>query len=578
MPSSSSQHPPRGQLRAYGLGMLDPRIADEIENHLGNCPDCSAYVAGISSDGFLATFRSARSEEQEDRPETLSATAVHASNGASGAPASVIMAPELAGLTHYEVLGELGQGRTGTVYLARNQLMGRYEALKVLAREISDRPTVLERFMAEIRAVAGLHHRHIASVYSVLAAGERVVLAMEYVDGLDLERLVAGRGPLPVLTCCYLASQAAEALHYIQEQSRIHGDVRPGNLLLTEDGERPVVRLMDFGQARAAIGTQTLDPGTAGPPLDLSRRTLAAPSDLSSRWTAPEVISGSHPVDIRADIYGLGCTLYYLLSGHPPFPGAGDHRKREGRGAPGPAALNLIRPEVPAELAAVVFRMMARNPEQRFQTPREVVKALAPYLRTSASARRVAGASSTSARATDRSESEFDLSFAESSSRQATRDTTSGDAGQPRPRAHEYQPKVATGDSSGGIQTRARRHVRLAWFWPVVLTGTAITASAFSFFRVPPPARNEVAVASPEKGLGKPATKREVTPPPPPPEPAPKLADLPYPPFDDPPSVQVAVEPPADPDLQLYWKRNVLHLPERGSGSRSGATAQADAG
>ena len=169
-------------------------------------------------------------------------------------------------------------------------------------------------------------------------------------------------GPCPVLTSCYLASQAAEALHSIQEHSLIHGDVRPGNLLLTEDGERPVLRLMKLGQARATRRDAYADRDSAGLPLELSRRTLAAPSHLSSRWTAPELLTGSNPADIRADIYGLGCTLYYLLSGHPPFPGAGDNRKREGRGAPGPAALNLIRPEVPAEFAAVVSRMDGRKP------------------------------------------------------------------------------------------------------------------------------------------------------------------------------------------------------------------------
>ena len=160
------------------------------------------------------------------------------------------VAAGLADHPDYEILRELGRGGMGVVYLAQNRLMGRMEVLKVVGSHLINRGGVLDRFLAEIRHAARLHHPNIVTAYSALRLGESLVLAMEYVDGLDLSKLVKARGPLPVAHACNYVQQAALGLQHAHEHGMVHRDIKPSNLMLARQGNRAVIKVLDFGLAK----------------------------------------------------------------------------------------------------------------------------------------------------------------------------------------------------------------------------------------------------------------------------------------------------------------------------------------
>ena len=210
----------------------------------------------------------------------------------------------------YEVLGELGRGGMGIVYLARNVLMDRREVLKVVNKELLDKPGVAERFLREIRSAAMLRHNNVVQAYSAIQAGELLLFAMEYVDGEGLDRVVQRQGPLPIPYACHYISQAALGLQHAHEHQMVHRDVKPQNLILSRQGKKHVVKVLDFGLAKAKRE------GEAVTELTGVGAMMGTPT-----YMAPEQAQDAASADIRADIYSLGCTLYFLLTGAPPFTG-----------------------------------------------------------------------------------------------------------------------------------------------------------------------------------------------------------------------------------------------------------------
>jgi WD40 repeat protein/tRNA A-37 threonylcarbamoyl transferase component Bud32 len=268
-------------------------------------------------------------------------------------------------LGSYVLLEKLGQGGMGAVFKARNWKLGRPAAVKVIRKERLDNPDTVRRFYREIQAAGQLAHPNIVLAYDADEADGAHFFAMEYVEGTDLARLVKQQGPLPVALACECARQAALGLQHAFEKGMVHRDVKPSNLLLTPAG---VVKVLDLGLARLR------HPGDEGDSAGTLTQEGAFIGTLD--YIAPEQALDSHTVDIRADLYSLGCSLYFLLTGRVPFLGTAaekllKHQMQE------PAPLEELRPDVPPAVAAVVRRLMAKRPADRYQTPAEAAEALA---------------------------------------------------------------------------------------------------------------------------------------------------------------------------------------------------------
>jgi hypothetical protein len=261
----------------------------------------------------------------------------------------------------------------GVVYLARNQLMDRLEVLKVVNKALLDRPGAMERFLREIRSAARLHHANVVAAYSAVQSGELLAFAMEYAEGEDLAKLVQTQGPLPVAHACSYVQQAALGLQHAFEKKMVHRDIKPQNLILAREGTRHIVKVLDFGLAKV---THARNEEMA---LTGDRAMLGTPA-----YGAPEQMLDAANADIRADVYSLGCTLYYLLTGAPPFRGRSLYEVLQAHQSTEAKPLNLVRPEVPEELAAVVRKMLAKDPAQRYQTPMALVQALAAFVQQEA--------------------------------------------------------------------------------------------------------------------------------------------------------------------------------------------------
>ncbi len=264
----------------------------------------------------------------------------------------------------YVLLEKLGEGGMGAVYKARNWKLGRIVAMKLIRKDRLDSEVAVKRFRREIQAAARLAHPNIVHAYDADEAGGVHFLVMEYVEGTDLGKLLKRRGPLPVAAACDYVRQAALGLQHAFEQGMVHRDVKPANLLLTAAG---VVKVMDFGLAR-------LGRTTAGDESSTMTQEGAVMGSLD--YIAPEQAMDSHAVDIRADLYSLGCTLYHLLTGRVPFPGGEALGKLLKHRLDEPTPVERLRADVPPAVGVVVRRLMAKRPEDRYQTPAELIATL----------------------------------------------------------------------------------------------------------------------------------------------------------------------------------------------------------
>jgi formylglycine-generating enzyme required for sulfatase activity/tRNA A-37 threonylcarbamoyl transferase component Bud32 len=286
-------------------------------------------------------------------------------------------------LDQYVLLDLLGQGGMGTVYVARQSRMKRQVALKVIRPETLNAPGAAERFQREAEATARLSHPNIVTVHDANQVKGVHFLVMELLDGTDLAKLVQQQGPLPVGQACEYVRQAALGLQHAHEQGLVHRDVKPHNLMLTKQG---IVKVMDLGLARHSSATNE----TSG--LTATGSMMGTPY-----YMAPEQALDAKSVDVRADIYSLGSTLYHLLAGQPPFTTltlpqiVAAHVRQTA-----PQPIEQLRGDLPAELRTALRRMMAHAPGDRYRDPAAVAAALTPFADTSSShtplLRRQAGA------------------------------------------------------------------------------------------------------------------------------------------------------------------------------------------
>jgi WD40 repeat protein len=281
-------------------------------------------------------------------------------------PAAALGPPTLPG---YEILGELGRGGMGVVYKARHLHLNRLVALKFINPNRFPNPDAVRRFHREAQAAARLSHPNVVTVYDAGQHEATHYLSLEYVEGASLAKLVLELGPLPPAVACEYIRQAAEGLHHAFQRRMVHRDLKPQNLMRTPDGR---IKILDFGLARWVSDTETDES------LTDSGVVMGTPD-----YMAPEQVRDAHRADIRADIYSLGCTLYHLLTGRPPFHAAAGTGKLAAHLEQVPQPLDLAGP-TPAGLAQVVGRMIAKSPGQRYQTPAEVARTLAPFVTAAA--------------------------------------------------------------------------------------------------------------------------------------------------------------------------------------------------
>jgi len=273
----------------------------------------------------------------------------------------------------YKLLKELGRGGMGAVYQAEHAALKRTVALKVMAPQFLRDTVAVSRFQREIQAAAALDDPHIVAAYDAESVGDMHFLVMEFVPGRTLEDLVKGGKSLSISRACEYIRQAALGLAHAHERGMAHRDIKPANLLLTSVPDRgELVKILDMGLARFASESRD-DDG-----LTRTGQIMGTPD-----YIAPEQAQNTRNADIRSDIFSLGCTLFRLLTGRVPFEGENVMAKLMARALHDAPRVQSLRPEISNELDAVVARMLARDPDLRYQHPGEVARALAPIAHAS---------------------------------------------------------------------------------------------------------------------------------------------------------------------------------------------------
>jgi serine/threonine protein kinase len=263
-------------------------------------------------------------------------------------------------LGQYRILDQVGQGGMGRVFKARHAMMRRIVAVKVLTKDKAT-PATEAAFLREIERLGDLDHDNLLRALDAGRDGKVYYLVTEYIEGLDLRRQVLKHGALDEVTAASVITQAARGLAYAHEKGIIHRDVKPGNLLATPDGR---VKVLDLGLAGSVFDTKSSMAGRVIGTMD---------------YMAPEQIRAPDSARPPADIYGLGCTLYFLLVGKVPFPGGTREEKAKRQLGDTPVPIQQLAPRASGALCAVVDAMMRKNPAERIATAQEVIERLRPW-------------------------------------------------------------------------------------------------------------------------------------------------------------------------------------------------------
>jgi len=368
--------PSREELAALSLGTLSADAWQAVADHVQSCDECSSVLEALpdQADDLVDSLR--------DLKESASVTipgAVEAAMQGLDAQAllggdvrrSDAVAQDLPPGTHlreYRLLERIGEGGMGTVYRAVHTRLDRLVALKVLLTERMNKPESLVRFQREMKAVGKINHPNVVQATDAGEVDGTHFLVMELVEGTDLARLVRRRGPLGIADACEVIRQAALGLQNIHSHGLIHRDIKPSNLILAAGG---AVKILDLGLALLQKR------------VDASEGATTSGLVMGSfDYMAPEQADDPHAVDARADLYSLGCSLYYLLTGAPPFPAPQYQtplQKMKAHAATVPPRLQQQRPEAPKALADLLGRLLAKAPAQRPANATEVAEALEPF-------------------------------------------------------------------------------------------------------------------------------------------------------------------------------------------------------
>jgi serine/threonine-protein kinase len=269
-------------------------------------------------------------------------------------------------LGKYRILQIIGSGGMSTVYLAEHKLMHRQRAIKVLPKKRVNDSSYLARFHLEAQATSQLDHPNIVRCYDVDNEGDTHYIVMEFIEGKDLNTIVKQEGALPLELACNYIAQSAEGLAHAHEKGLIHRDVKPANLLVDKKG---IVKILDLGLALFSDNEQ------ASLTVEHNENVLG-----TADYLAPEQARNSHKIDHKADIYGLGCSLYFVLTGRPPFPDGTLAQRIAKHQTEMPEDIRKLRPDCPRDLADICMKMMQKRPEKRYANMREIAIALESWL------------------------------------------------------------------------------------------------------------------------------------------------------------------------------------------------------
>jgi serine/threonine protein kinase len=416
METQKQAHPTAGELAAFALKRLKPDKQAQLQEHVSLCAQCNKFLQdnppeklaarlrqlaasrlsqqstpGIGEGGTLASVPRAGAPLQpvvsksppaaaqppgkpavsgdRAKPLPVARSISPGAKGAGDAPQAVPrreddIPADLRQQDRYEIVRKIGEGGMGSVFEGFHKLMKRRVAIKTINASISGHPDALKRFLREVEAAAKLSHANIAQAYDADKFGASHVLVSEFIDGASLDKVIDDGGSLPISQACEYVQQAARGLQHALDHGLAHRDIKPSNLMLTPAG---TVKILDFGLAKFH-GTDRESAGLTG--MDRGMGT--------AQYMAPEQALDATNADIRADIYALGCTLYCLLTGAPPWEGdvvsvLTSHQRDIAQ------PLCERRPEVPKSLSDLVARMLAKNPADRPQTPLQIAELLEPF-------------------------------------------------------------------------------------------------------------------------------------------------------------------------------------------------------
>ncbi len=370
----------KDELRDYTLGRLPESKLETVASHLETCVTCEDTISSLedTADSLIDHLQLPPSRQRNGTPEYIAAiqkmkNAQLPVSNSSPLPAeiddtNITSSANETLIRDYKLISILGAGGMGTVYKAIHTKLDRIVALKLLPAKRIGNSEAIARFEREMKAIGKLNHPVVVRATDAGEDDDQHFLAMEFVDGFDVSQLIERHGPLNIADACEIIRQAATGLQHVHEQGLVHRDIKPSNLMVTFDGQ---VKILDLGLALLGEAHDGMD-----------ELTTVGQMMGTVDYMAPEQCDDSHDVDIRADIYSLGATLFKTLTGNAPFVTAKRRsplsRIRALATEDAPRVSDCID-NIPKALDEAIEAMLAREPELRFRTPDEVVNALSQF-------------------------------------------------------------------------------------------------------------------------------------------------------------------------------------------------------
>jgi eukaryotic-like serine/threonine-protein kinase len=364
--------PDEVELAAFLDGALPEALSEQIAAHIETCESCETALDALHPRGgdFAEAVRQRIGEPQAAADEGLDEFERRVREvgltikDQAVPPAAVALEKTPPRLGAYRLLSHIGKGGMGQVFLAEHVHLKRTVALKILPPDRAGDPALLRRFYREMEAIGRLEHPNVVRARDAGEADGYHYLVMDYVPGIDLRGLLVASGPWTVADACEAMRQTAVGLEYIRQNGLVHRDIKPGNLIVTRHGR---VKILDLGLARLRR-----------PDSEASQLTGSDSGLGTYDYMAPEQVRRAASVDIRADLYSLGCTLYALLAGRPPFNDRSLYEKLFAHCHDPVPPLAEIRPDVPEAVIAILDSLLAKSPADRFENPARLAEALAP--------------------------------------------------------------------------------------------------------------------------------------------------------------------------------------------------------